>query len=233
MVEFRAVAFDWRGTLVTTLSMQEWVRTALRRLGRDTRPVVVAQVAAAIDAAAGEPDRLDPPGLDCDAAFHRETYHRVLADAGLDDALVGALYAVESDATQNPFAVDVDPVLRAIAGHGLRIAVVSDIHFDVRPAFAAAGLADLVSTFVLSHEHGVQKPDPRIYRLTLDRLGTVPGQTLMVGDRQGHDGAAVEVGMPTLLLPPLTGVRDERLGLAARLLGVRTDPPARGPAGPW
>ncbi|SCF24925.1 hypothetical protein GA0070564_104453 [Micromonospora mirobrigensis] len=56
----------------------------------------------------------------------------------------------------------------------------------------------------------------------------------MVGDRRGHDGAAVEVGMPTLLLPPLTGVHDERLGLAARLLGVPTGPPApaAGAAGP-
>ncbi|HEX5994353.1 MAG TPA: HAD family hydrolase [Jiangellales bacterium] len=224
MSDFRAVVFDWRGTLVTTLSPEEWVRTALRRLGRNDRPMAVAGVVSAIVEAAGHPDRLDVPGIDCDAAFHRETFHRVFADAGLDRQLADALYAVESDAVHNPFAVDAVPVLRAVAEHGLRIAVVSDIHFDVRPAFAAAGIADVITTYVLSYEHGVQKPDPAIFRRALDSLGTAPEQTLMVGDRYGYDGGGVDVGMATLLLPPLLDVRHERLDRVARLLGVPFSP---------
>ncbi|MEG3632626.1 HAD family hydrolase [Micromonospora palythoicola] len=220
MTDFGAVLFDWRGTLVTTLGYEDWVRTALRQLGRDDHTVVVRRIMAAIVGAAGEPNRLDPPGLDCDAVFHRDTYHRVFADAGLDPALSEALYSVESDATHNPFAVDAVPVLRGIAEHGLPIGVVSDIHFDLRPAFAAAGIADVVSAFVLSYEHGVQKPDPAIFRRAADEIGVPPERTLMVGDRHGYDGGAVEVGMTTLLLPPLRDVRAERLHLAARLLGV-------------
>lgn len=220
MTDLQAVVFDWRGTLVTTLSPESWVRAALQRLGRDDQPESAARVWAAIAAASGTPDRLDAPGVDCDATIHRNAYYSVFADAGLDDELADALYAVESDSAHNRFAVDVEPVLRAIAQHGLGIAVVSDIHFDVRPAFAAAGMADVVAAFVLSFEHGVQKPDPAIFRLALDKLGTGPEQTLMVGDRQRPDGGALDLGMPTLLLPPLADVRDERLGLAARLLGV-------------
>jgi hypothetical protein len=34
-VSFRAVVLDWRGTLVTTPTEQEWVAEALRRLDRD------------------------------------------------------------------------------------------------------------------------------------------------------------------------------------------------------
>jgi phosphoglycolate phosphatase-like HAD superfamily hydrolase len=34
-VSYAAVLFDWRGTLVTTLTEEEWVREALTRLGRD------------------------------------------------------------------------------------------------------------------------------------------------------------------------------------------------------
>ncbi|MFR9774877.1 HAD family hydrolase [Micromonospora sp. MS34] len=220
MDELRAAVFDWRGTLVTTLPPLEWVRVALERLGRDSRPEAVSAVRAAVAVAAGDPDRLDAPGVDCDALVHRNTYHGVFADAGLDAALADALYAVESDPAYNPFAVDAVPVLRAVAGHGLRIAVVSDIHFDLRPVFAAAGLAGVVDVFVLSYEHGVQKPDPRIFRLALDRLDTEPARTLMVGDRSGPDGGALDLGMPTLLLPPLTDVRQQRLGLVARTLGV-------------
>ncbi|MGC5022063.1 HAD family hydrolase [Micromonospora sp. DT47] len=223
MDDMRAVVFDWRGTLVTTLSPEDWVRAALDRLGRGSRPESVARTWAAIAEAAGEPDRLDAPGVDCDAAVHRDAYHGVFADAGLDAELADALYAVESDPAFNPFAVDAAPVLRAIARHGRRIAVVSDVHFDLRPAFAAAGLADVVDAYVLSYEHGVQKPDPRAFRLALDMLGTVPGQTLMVGDRRQPDGGALDVGMPTLLLPPLVDVRHQRLGLVARALGVSVD----------
>ncbi|MEV6816049.1 HAD family hydrolase [Micromonospora sp. NPDC051296] len=206
---------------MTTLSSESWVRAALRRLGRDDQPETVANVWAAIAAAAGEPDRLDAPGVDCDAAVHRATYHAVFADAGLDADLAEALYAVESDPAYNPFAVDAASVLRAIARDGLPIAVLSDIHFDLRPAFVAAGLADVVDAYVLSFEHGVQKPDPRIFRLALDELGTDPARTLMVGDRRRPDGGALDVGMPTLLLPPLTDTQDRRLGPAARTLGVR------------
>lgn len=222
MDELRGVLFDWRGTLVACPSAAEWVETALRRAGREAGPGAVERVVAAIEEAAGDPDRLDAPGVDCDATLHRATYFGVFADAGLDDELAAALYEVECDAAVNPFAVDAVPVLTAIARHGVRIGVVSDIHFDLRPAFAAAGLAGVVSGFALSFEQGVQKPDPAIFRAALRMLGTPTEQTLMVGDRQRPDGGAVEVGMPTLLLPPLTDIRQQRLGLAARLLGVKT-----------
>jgi FMN phosphatase YigB (HAD superfamily) len=218
VTDLRAVVFDWRGTLVVCTTPIEWVGLALRRAGRDHRSAVA--VLSAIETAAGDPDRLGAPGVDCDAGVHRDTYLGVFADAGLDDELAAALYAVESDPAHNPFAVDAVGVLRAIARHGVRIAVLSDIHFDLRPTFEAVGLAGVVDAYVLSFEHGVQKPDPAIFEVALGLLGTRPDETLMVGDRAGPDGGAVAVGMPTLLLPPLTGVGQRRLGLAARTLGV-------------
>ncbi|GAA2586365.1 HAD family hydrolase [Winogradskya consettensis] len=206
MTQLRAVIFDWRGTLVTTLTPQEWAGAAMERLRRPARPIPALEE--------------EPPGDDTDAERHRAAYYRYFADAGLDDDLADALYAVESDPAHNHFAVDAVPVLRAIAAHGTTIAVLSDIHFDIRPAFTAAGLGDVVNAYILSFEHGVQKPDPAIFRLALDALGTEPEQTLMVGDRAGWDGAALDLGIPTLLLPPLTDPRQERLALAARLLDV-------------
>ena len=46
--------------------------------------------------------------------------------------------------------------------------MLSDVHFDIRPAFIAAGMDGLVDTFVLSFEQGVQKPDPAIFVAALD-----------------------------------------------------------------
>lgn len=203
----RAVIFDWRGTLVLTPTFRGWVTEALRRLGRDTS--TAADVIAAIDVA-----RLDAPGVDADATLHRETYYGAFADAGLDDDLADALYEVESDPAFTPFAVDAAATLHTLHANGVRIGVLSDIHFDVRPAFD--GLP--VDSFVLSFEHGVVKPDPEIFRIALDELGTSPEDTLMVGDRATHDGAGVNVGMPTLLVPPLRDVIDARLHLVTNLM---------------
>jgi len=216
----RAVLFDWRGTLVTTLGERDWVEQALLALGRERSRAFVDGIVAAIERANGAGDRLDGPGVDSDAALHRRTYLDVFADAGLDAELAEALYAVESDPGRNHFAVDVFDTVQALRARGIRIAVVSDIHVDLRPSFAAAGLGGLVDVFTLSFEQGVQKPDPRMFTHTLDALGVVPAEALMVGDRSRPDGAAVESGIPTLLVPPLRSVDDRRLHLVLALCGI-------------
>ena len=132
---FRAVIFDWRGTLVTTLSDQEWVREALLLVGRDSDPGDVNRLLISIRTASGEGDRLEGPGVDSDADYHRRTYFEVFHDARCDDDLARALYAVESDARHNPFAADAVSTVLEFRRRGVQVAILSDIHFDVRLAF--------------------------------------------------------------------------------------------------
>lgn len=209
MVE--AVLLDWRGTLVVPPSEAQWVADALRALGRDAGPGAVGDVVAAIARANGEQDRLDGPGVDSDAALHRTTFLDVFADAGLDRALAESLYALECDPVRNPFASDVAGTLTALHERRIAVAVVSDVHVDLRPSFDTAGLGGLVDVFTLSFEQGLQKPDPRMFLRTLDALHVAPEAALVVGDRSRPDGAAVEAGLTTLLLPPLRSVDDRRL----------------------
>lgn len=214
-----AVVFDWRGTLVTTLNAEQWVVAALELVGRERDTGAVADVLTAISHADGEPSRLEADGVDCDQRRHRDVYYAVFADAGLDDDLSDALYAVESDWTHNHFADDVGETLRWVTNRGCQVVILSDIHFDLRPAFVAADLDRFVDGYVLSFECGVQKPNSAIFRAALDALGSSPGRTLMVGDRASHDGAAVELRMPTLLVPTLTHPGQRRLDLARKLVG--------------
>ncbi|MGX7827517.1 HAD family hydrolase [Actinokineospora sp. 24-640] len=209
-----AVVFDWRGTLVTTVDEVAWAREALRLVGRDDSAEALWQRISVFE------DLLDAPGVDCSLHVHRAAYHRVFDLAGVDPELADALYAVECDPRHNPFAADVGETLRAVAAHGVKVAVLSDIHFDLRPVFAAAGLAGLVDVYALSYELGVQKPAPEIFRHALAALGTTPSATLMVGDRAGPDGGAVEIGMPVLLLPTLRAVTERRLHLVSALVGA-------------
>jgi putative hydrolase of the HAD superfamily len=48
---------------------------------------------------------------------------------------------------------------------------------------------------VWSYQLGLAKPDPAIYRYVLEKLGTQPGETLFIDDRQDNVGAAVKLGM--------------------------------------
>ena len=234
MTDVSAVLFDWRGTLVTVLSTRDWMREALRLAGRPADDRSAADLWSAIEAAAGQPDRLSAPDCDTGAAIHRRIYYGVFADAGLDDELADALYAVESDASYNQFAVDAAPTIRRLTAAGVAVGVLSDIHFDLRPVFVAQGLGDSIDAFVLSYEHGVQKPDPAFFEIALAELGTTPQQTLMVGDRASHDGAAVALGLATLLVPELTDVQETRLHLVEGVVAARyrETAPGVGPAQP-
>ena len=199
---FRAVLFDWRGTLVDDPPHEWWVREALLRAGRAADEARVRELSDALRLAAELSEVVDgEAGCDCSAAAHRAWSLMFFRLAGLDDALALALYDLDLEATSHPFYSDTATVLHALRERGCRVAVVSDIHFDLRPEFARAGLEDLVDAFVLSFEHGVQKPDPRVFEIALDALGVEAADALMVGDRASHDGAAIAAGIATWLLP--------------------------------
>jgi HAD superfamily hydrolase (TIGR01509 family) len=211
-VVLRGVLFDWRGTLVADPPDEWWLCKAMERLGRDTDDL--GELGDALDAASRNDDVAHAMrSADCSSSGHREATMLWFQMAGLDDELAAVLYDLDFEAEHHAFFPDVADTLYALRARGVAAAVVSDIHFDLRPEFASAGLGDLVDTFVLSFEHGVQKPDPVIFRLAARSLALDPDELLMVGDRATHDGGAVALGITTLLLPSLPAATEPR-GLA-------------------
>ncbi|MFD9128424.1 HAD family hydrolase [Kitasatospora sp. NPDC059571] len=66
---------------------------------------------------------------------------------------------------------------------------------------AWTGLDPLFTAVVRPAECGVQKPDPAIYLITAERLGTEPGRVLHVGDHPVEDVAAARAaGLQARLL---------------------------------
>jgi len=212
---FRAVLFDWRGTLVQAPTGAWLARTALGAIGRPNGP---AEVRSVLDQLANcDRAGVDEPVIDIDPEQHRLAFHRWFRTAGIDDELAVAMYATECSPELNPLADDAVPVLSALTEAGVRIAVVSDIHVDIRPSFVAqmvgdgASLADLIDGWVLSYEVGAVKPDPVMFCTALDRLGVPAEEALMVGDRGAWDGACTSLGLTALVLPPLAAVSDGHL----------------------
>jgi HAD superfamily hydrolase (TIGR01509 family) len=209
----RAVLFDWRGTLAHSPPPCWWAERALAAVGRPATRAVLSGVEAAVAEAGWLPD------IDASAAVHRDATMRVFAAHGLDGELAEALYALDADAANHPLYPDAEAVLRGVRAHGAAIAIVSDFHIDLRPVLAAHGIPDLVDACVLSFEHGIQKPDARMFTLALDALGVPPDHALMVGDRASHDGGAADVGIATLILPrPPAELEPRGLDIVLRLL---------------
>jgi HAD superfamily hydrolase (TIGR01509 family) len=156
---------------------------------------------------------------DCSAELNRAAEMLRFERAGFDDELAEALYALDFKPASHPVFPDVAGVLAAIRSQGVRMALVSDIHFDLRVDLEANGLGGNMDVHVLSFEHGFQKPDPRMFRLALDGLGAMPSEALMVGDRASHDGGAASIGIDTLILPAPKAMGPRGLDVVLRLLG--------------
>ncbi|KAA0110677.1 HAD family hydrolase [Mycolicibacterium sp. P1-5] len=206
----RAVLFDFSGTLFRLEEDDSWF-TGMELIGADGRREVDEHVQAELM------ERLTHPtgrsvtmteetyqtwiNRDLTPALHREAYLHALRQTGLPDQHAESLYQRTVDpASWVPYPDTVE-VLSSLRPHGLRTGVVSNIAFDIRPAFRAAG-AD-ADEFVLSFEVGAVKPDPRIFEIALQRLGVAAQDAVMVGDSEENDGAARHLGCDFILVDPL------------------------------
>ena len=88
-----------------------------------------------------------------------------------------------------PGALETVRRLRAL---GLALCVVSNWDCGLPEHLERLGI-DLA--VVTSAEAGAEKPDPRIFRLALERLGVEPGRALHVGDSPEDEEGARAAGM--------------------------------------
>jgi HAD superfamily hydrolase (TIGR01493 family) len=158
---------------------------------------------------------------DLEPHLHREAYLHVLRESGVADHQAETLYELLIDPASWTAYPDTATVLAGLHRRGIRIAVVSNIAFDVRPAFARLGVLDVVDEFVLSFEVGAVKPNSEIFQTALTALGVPAQDTLMVGDSEEADGGARALGCRFALVDPLpTDQRPDGLIKALTSAGV-------------
>lgn len=79
-------------------------------------------------------------------------------------------------------------VIDAIAAAGVAIGIVTNnVRIEQELKLRRCALESLNSWLVTSEEVGVQKPDPHIFEVALDRLGIAASDAVMVGDAWGTD----------------------------------------------
>lgn len=85
---------------------------------------------------------------------------------------------------------------------GYRLYVLSNMSREFIDFLRRADVYALFDGEVVSCEEGTVKPEPRIYRILLDRYGLDPAQTLFIDDRAANIAAAREAGIDGFLFDP-------------------------------
>ncbi|OBF28993.1 haloacid dehalogenase [Mycobacterium sp. ACS1612] len=221
-----AVLFDYSGTLFRLEEDDSW----FAGIEVDERQIdghVQAELMRRLTAPTGQHVDMPPDAYhawvnrDLAPHLHREAYLHVLRESGLADHHAEALYGLVIDPMNWTPYPDTADVLAGLHRQGIKTAVVSNIAFDVRPAFAALGVTDFVDEFVLSFEVGAVKPDAAIFQTALARLGVDAERAVMVGDSDEADGGARAIGCRFSLVDPLpTAQRTDGLRTAVADHGV-------------
>jgi putative hydrolase of the HAD superfamily len=132
----------------------------------------------------------------------RRIYDRLPTLAGVEfDAWFEALYDRFGDPAVWKFYDDVEPALMDLRARGIKIGIISNWDSRLKRISDGLGLTRLVDFLVISAEAGIRKPDPRIFRIALERAGVLPEEAIHVGDLPEEDAeGARRAGVRPILI---------------------------------
>ncbi|GIE83581.1 HAD family hydrolase [Actinoplanes regularis] len=193
MPAYRAVVFDFFGTLTRSVQRGPQHAAIARSLGADP------------EAVRGVLDRTFRARACGRYGSAEATLRWVIEQAGglprpgaIQAAMPARVDALRADTQLRPDAVS---ALTAIRRRGLRTALISDCTHELPAFLPGLPVAPLLDAQIFSVEVGICKPDPRIYLAACTELGVTPDECLYVGDGGSHEltGAAA-VGMTPVRL---------------------------------
>lgn len=129
-------------------------------------------------------------------------YRRFLEELGIgDERLPHELYRTFSDSASYKVFDDVLPALEALEEGGYRLGLISNFEGWLENILVEQELGESFDVSVISGLEGLEKPDPAIYRLAIERAGVAPARAVHVGDSVAMDvEPANEVGIKAVLL---------------------------------
>jgi HAD superfamily hydrolase (TIGR01509 family) len=203
--EFEAVLFDAGDTLIRLAGSGETLlHRAAAGLGRaPLDPGEVADVWKRVLDHSSTAEEM-AKGRDLSTEKHHDVWTALYTSAGCEQLAPGLseeLYALTVDASSWEAFPDTVPTLRTLRERGVRIGILSDTGFDLRPALDRLGVLPYVDVTVMSFQHGMCKPALPLFLAACDQLDADPARTLMVGDNPLTDSGAIAAGMHVFLLP--------------------------------
>lgn len=150
-------------------------------------------------------------------AFWRRVGEEWLERLGRPRSLLEPLLKTEEDLAYGEQSIlfrgyrDVIPCFERLRSRGVRLAVVSNWDYTLHRVLRMFGYHRFLEVELASLEEGVEKPDPRLFWIALERLGIQPCEAVHIGDNPIDDveGAAA-AGMRSVLIDrtgALPGIR--------------------------
>jgi putative hydrolase of the HAD superfamily len=212
--EITAVVLDYGHTIVDFGRTEEALLQAYREIRERIEAALeieAPEVGHLIDRVAGEVDRLVRISYEERRMEELDTlkvFEEVLNAAlgvSVPADVVGHIVALDHSAFSNTITVTEEnrAAIAELNDRGYATGLISNVTLLpelMRADIEALGLAKHLDQMLFSSEVGVRKPDPRIFRVMLERLGVDAGNAVFVGDRVLDDiGGAKGVGMRAVL----------------------------------
>ena len=207
-MEPKAIFFDAGETLVYPHpSFAELFSEVLRAEGHLIDPALVRDTVSAYSHRFTEAARrgeLWSVSAERSRAFWLGIYRDFIREVGIEadaEKLGNLLYATFSDPVNYRLHPDAIPTLDRLRAAGIPLGVISNFEEWLERLLEALGVTGYFPVRVISGIEGVEKPDPRIFQIALERVGVDAAEAVYVGDHPFFDvEAAGEVGMLPILI---------------------------------
>ncbi len=232
-MRFSAVFFDAGETLVHPHpSFPELFAAVLRREGHEVDPETIQDRIHVVSdrfRAAAQTNELWTTSPERSRRFWHEVYAIFLRHLGIPGAngLVDVVYEEFTEIANYALFDDITPVLDTLRDAGLRLGIVSNFEEWLERLLEQIGVRPYFDVRVISGIEGMEKPDPRIFRLAMERAGVEPARSVYVGDNPEFDvDPALAVGMFPVLIdrrgrfPDAPGPRITSMGELPAVLGI-------------
>lgn len=209
MEPVRAVLFDYGHTLVDFRRTEEALYEAYEQIKARIEAVAYMEVPEILDLIERVARGVDQMVM---ASYQEHRLEELDPAVLFAEALSGIGFDLPADVIDHIVALDHSSFSRSITVHpevlgvlaalrdaGYAMGLVSNVSLRpdlMRADLDALGIGPLMDASVFSSEVGVRKPDGRIFREALRRIGADPAGTVFVGDRLFDDvGGAQAAGM--------------------------------------
>jgi putative hydrolase of the HAD superfamily len=234
-MRYRAVFFDAGGTLLDPYpTFTELLATTLTGEGHPVSPELVVEGLPAVGDVflqAAKDRELWTTTPERSRRFWSRFYSVLLGGLGIPDRdverLTDRLYGVFTDPSNYHLLPDVPPVLDKLRDAGAVLGLISNFEAWLEQLLAHLDVALYFPVRVISGVEGVEKPDPAIFRVALERAGVAAEESVYVGDNPVFDALpAEEAGMDAVIVdrwnrfPDHDGVRIASLDELPEVLGL-------------
>ncbi len=204
MEAIESVIFDWGGVLIDdpTPGLMQYCAQALA-VSKDDYIKAHSKFAADFEKNLINEDTL---------------WERICDELGVSKPKVDSLWA---DAFKSAYVPreDMFTVAARLRKNGYKTALLSNTEAAAMQYFYQLQY-DMFDVLVFSCAEGTRKPEKKIYELTIQKLGSQPGQSVFIDDKPEYINGAKQTGLNTILFESISQVKNALAELRVELTGL-------------